>query len=723
MHQTPSSIYKTGHNCRVTAHARHMRVLVDYANYYEALHSSILKARKSIFVLGWDIDSRIELKRGSDVDRSGEPVTFYDVICKCARDNPGLQIYLNKWDYSFFFMKQREPLWDRKWAQCDLANIYHCLDGMVPLGACHHQKIVVIDDEVAFWGGMDVAQGRWDKRQHHPKNHHRADPGGLPNPDTLHRFGPYHDIQAVLSGPAVAAFAQQVRERWALACDIPTLAYQAPASEDALPASWPDGFAPQFENARIAIARTVPPMKGQKQVQEIKHMLLDEIAQAKSFIYMENQYVACMDIARALNRALRDNPDLRVLIVSCDHPQGIMEAKVMWAKRVIFRDTISQGGVADRVAMVNPISSENDITKPVHIHSKLTIIDDRYLHIGSANICDRSMGMDTEWDVSLAGDNDALRAQIRAVRDDLIREHCGREIADIQSIIADGQSVQTFLQDVPTSRQHFRELDDEEYRQQRFLKLAQFVGDPKKPIIPTDWTIRFHRGPQRRGFIQAAWRITAVAAVFAVLALVWQFTPLSQYANAEAAATMFGRMGDSPTALAWGIGLYTLGGVLFFPITVMTAASVVAFGPIKGVIVGFAGALASGVIGYGVGRAVTIARLKKFFGGKTDKVMKKIEGSGVIGVAAIRSVPIAPYPLANMVFGASGISLAAFVIGTFLGLLPGKVALALAGDSLVDVVKQPSAENIAYVVLGLAIWAGVIFLSHRAAKRWQGKKA
>jgi len=719
----PSALYKPGHNCRTIETARHACVLIDYATYYDALYSSLLKAKKSIFVLGWDIDSRIELRRGEDVDYSGAPVTFSDVVCKVAKERPDVQVYLNKWDYSYFFMKQREPLWQHKWEKCGLENIHPCLDGVVPLGACHHQKIVVIDDELAFWGGMDVAQGRWDKREHHPRNHHRADPGGLPSPDTLHKFGPYHDIQAVLCGPAVRAFAQQVRERWKLASDIEPVPYQPPADMDALPASWPDDHKPGFDNAAIAVARTVPPMKGEKLVDEVRHLLLDEIAQAKNFIYMENQYVANLEIARALNKALRANPDLRVLIVSCDHPQGIMEAKVMWANRVRFRDVIEEGGAADRVAMVNPISSENGLTKPVHIHSKLTIIDDRYLHIGSANICNRSMGLDTEWDVSIAGDEDAIRKQITATRNDLIREHCGREIADIQNIITSQKSVQTFLEDVPTSRQHFRRLEDEEYRDQRFIKLATFFGDPKKPLIPTDWTIRFHRGPQRRAFYQGLARFGILIAVIAALAAIWRFTPLSDYTNTQTAASLFARMGDSPSAIAWGIGLYTIGGLIFFPITVMTAAAVVAFGPIKGVIVGFAGALMSGVLGYAVGRAVRMERLKKFFGDRSEKVMKKIKGSGVIGVALIRSVPLAPYPLINMVFGASGISLAAFIIGTFLGLAPGKVALALAGDSLVNVVKDPSPANIGYVAIGIAVWIAVIAGSHTLAKRWQDKAA
>src|SRR5690606_24143191 len=139
---------------------------------------------------------------------------FFDLICWKAKANPDLQIYLNRWDYSIFFMREREQFWAHKWNSAKLPNIHICMDDVVPLSACHHQKIAVIDDEIAYWGGMDVALGRWDFRQHHVKNKNRADPAQLPHINEKEKFEPYHDIQAVLSGPAARSMAEWARYRW-----------------------------------------------------------------------------------------------------------------------------------------------------------------------------------------------------------------------------------------------------------------------------------------------------------------------------------------------------------------------------------------------------------------------------------------------------------------------------------------------------------------------------
>src|SRR5690606_25139494 len=80
-------------------------------------------------------------------------------------------------------------------------------DDKHPLGSSHHQKVVVIDDEVAFVGGLDLTHGRWDTPEHRPIEPFRRDAQGR-----LAR--PNHDVQAVLSGPAAATLGDLCRDRW-----------------------------------------------------------------------------------------------------------------------------------------------------------------------------------------------------------------------------------------------------------------------------------------------------------------------------------------------------------------------------------------------------------------------------------------------------------------------------------------------------------------------------
>lgn len=713
------AIFRPGVNCWRVEKADYLSIVVDYGNYYRDLRESIIKARHSIFILGWDIDSRIELLRGEDAEHEDIPVIFYDLICWKARHNPEVQIYLNKWNHSIFFSRQRELFWERKWRSTNLPNIHFCLDGMIPMGACHHQKVAVIDDETAYWGGMDVALGRWDFREHHVKNYDRADPSGLPNPDKVTHFSPYHDIQAVMAGPSATALARLVRNRWNDACDTEPLPLRQPDRGDP-PFTWPDSDPPDFENVKVALARTIPAMQGQPATEEIYRLFLDEIAKAEEFIYIENQFLCCDDIAKAINKRLHERPRLRVLALSCREPQGIMERKSMWGGRVQFRDLIEKGGVADRVLLTFTSSRENNEKDVVRIHSKLMIVDDKWMHLGSANINNRSMGMDTECDVTIIGSTEAARKKIVSVRNDLIREHCGWEIEDIQKVIENNEPVSSFLNPLPTSTQHLHRINDELYRKEKFIGLARLFADPRHPILHSRMTIPFHHGRQRRQ-LQRTLAVLGAVLVFALLmSSLWKHTPLADWVTAENLEHIFRQAEQSPIAMLWVCVIYIIGGLVFVPVTLMTGAVIIVFGGMKGFIFSLIGATISSIVGFMVGKWIGLHNLKRI-SKHTEYALDKISNAGVIGVAIVRTLPIAPFSLINLVFGVSGVPLLTFVLGTILGLLPGKITISLLGDSLSDVVKNPDPENIMYAVFGFFLWLAVMLGCNKFAKNWQDK--
>src|ERR1700761_5041132 len=101
------SIFEPGRNCWRENMATQASLLVDYANYYRAVYESICKARRSVFILGWDIDTRIELVRGADLQKAKCPVTVLELINWKARQNPDIRFYVNKWNYSYFFAQDR----------------------------------------------------------------------------------------------------------------------------------------------------------------------------------------------------------------------------------------------------------------------------------------------------------------------------------------------------------------------------------------------------------------------------------------------------------------------------------------------------------------------------------------------------------------------------------------------------------------------------------------
>ena len=203
--------------------------------------------------------------------------------------------------------------------------------------------------------------------------------------------------------------------------------------------------------------------------------------------------------------------------------------------------------------------------------------------------------------------------------------------------------------------------------------------------------------------------------------MLWSHTPLAEYADTEKLADLFKKAQNSPFALLWVTVIYVVGGLLFFPVTILSGAVILVFGAVKGFIFSLVGAIASGVLGYSIGRWLGKDRLEKIFP-KSKKITEKIKDSGVIGVAVIRTLPIAPYSLMNLIFGVVNVSLAAFIMGTILGLAPGKLMLAIFGESVVHAFKEPTTENAIYAVLGLAGWIGVGWLCNKAAKNWQDYK-
>ncbi|HTK84572.1 MAG TPA: VTT domain-containing protein [Patescibacteria group bacterium] len=714
------SLFQEGKNCWRVEKVSRAAMLIDCANYYRALHEAIFKAQHSIFILGWDIDSRIELLRGSEAKEAGCPATFFDLIQWKARCHPQMEIYLNRWNYSIFFVEQREAFSDLKWRIHSPPNIHYCLDGQIPYGASHHQKVVVIDDEIAFCGGMDVALARWDHREHHPKEAGRADPANLAGPEKKVPFDPYHDIQIVVSGPIAAAFGELARERWRLAAGFDPIAVRQANFENA-PYAWPASAKTCLSNVDAAIALTIPPEYDQPPVKQIERLYIDLIRRAEKFIYMENQYYTHLPVAYALNRQLRKKPDLRVLAVGCHNPHGRIEGESMWSGRVKFGDVLRSGGVADRALLAYPMSREDGEEKDIHIHSKIMIIDDRYLRVGSSNCNHRSMGFDTECDLVIEAD-EATRPAIAAIRNDLIREHTGRELADIERLAQGEAKVEEFLTYLSHSRQHLCKINDEKYRRTPLGKISRKLGDPEKPIIPGEWTMPYRYAGTKRNLPQRLFVTIFILALVIGFALLWKVTPLAEYASTDKIVELLERIRSSPWAIPVTLGLYLVGGLIFFPVNILTAATAIAFGPVPGAIISMVGSMLGAAIGFLVGRWLGLRSLRVFLGALPEKAAQYAKNSNVAGITMLRLIPIAPFGTINMALGVANVPFRTYLAGTFLGLLPGKLVVVFLGTSLLNLIEHPDTKSILFTAAIASAWIAIVIMSHFIVRRWQERR-
>ena len=213
--------------------------------------------------------------------------------------------------------------------------------------------------------------------------------------------------------------------------------------------------------------------------------------------------------------------------------------------------------------------------------------------------------------------------------------------------------------------------------------------------------------------------VMVIAALAAALVVASHFIPWLSTDNInafleESRGTYFAL----PTVLM----VYVVGGFFFFPVTVMSLAVSAIFGPIWGPLYGILGALLSSASMFGVGKVAGNAGLRKIGGPKVEAVDAKLKTSGIVGVAAIRMLPIAPFSLVNLVAGISSIGLMQFLVGTFLGMFPPMIAKGLVGDSITQIFRNPSPETISYLVGGIVLWGLMIWGSQKLAKSYQARK-
>lgn len=237
-------IVQPGRNCWRVERASRFYCIQDAADYFRLVRQAVLNARKSVFSLGWDIASHLDLL--PDGGATDAPTRLDKLLEYAARRRPDLRCYILTWDYGALYTLERDPLtrWRLGWRMP--RGVRFGFDAHHPVGASHHQKIVVVDDQLAFCGGIDLTGHRWDTCAHRPDEPARITMGGEP-------YGPYHEVQAMVTGPAAASLGELARDRWrALGEDrMPSLSM---STEDL----WPSDVTPDLNNVDVAISRTMP---------------------------------------------------------------------------------------------------------------------------------------------------------------------------------------------------------------------------------------------------------------------------------------------------------------------------------------------------------------------------------------------------------------------------------------------------------------------------------
>jgi len=203
-------------------------------------------------------------------------------------------------------------------------------------------------------------------------------------------------------------------------------------------------------------------------------------------------------------------------------------------------------------------------------------------------------------------------------------------------------------------------------------------------------------------------RITVLLGLFA-LAAAWQWLIPNRWPDFEALTAWQRSFQTHPLAPLMVIAAYVLGGIVLFPVTILTAATLMTFGPVMGNLYGLAGWLASASLGFCVGRYIGQDWLSGLLDKRFEGLRCVFKRRGLLAVLGLRVVPVAPFSIVNIFIGASGIRFCDFILGSILGRIPGIVAFTLFAVQLQSLAHSISLAKFLMVMVGLT----AVFVAHR----------
>ncbi len=340
-----------------------VEVLVDGSTYLPAVAEAISGAKSHVHLLGWCFSPELNLTREE------EPVVLRNLLSDVARR---IDVRLLVWEGAPFrvFRPTKRDVQSYMKIFTRGTDIQAETDSCVRLKYSHHEKIVVVDDEVAFVGGIDLTLDG-------------GDPFDTPKHPSRGQIG-WHDAAIRIEGPAVADVANHFRLRW-----------RGPG-EERLPEPEPQ---PAKGDVELQVVRTIPEdvfvtmPQGEFSVFESYTRALRS---AQRLVYLENQFFWSPEVVAILVDKLREPPsdNFRVVAVLPAHPNDGADVS-----RGAISALINADDGNERFLACTLYARTGPLRDLVYVHAKIGIVDDRWFTIGSANLNERSMFNDSEVNV------------------------------------------------------------------------------------------------------------------------------------------------------------------------------------------------------------------------------------------------------------------------------------------------------------------------------------
>lgn len=675
--------------------------MVDGDSYYRAFREALMQAERYICILAWDLKGEIELLRGTNKN-DDLPTKLVDFLYALLDSKPDLEIRILLWDYSMVYLGEREWLPFSRFRQDPHPRLHLATDSAINTGASHHQKVVIADGSFAFCGGLDLSTWRWDTQEHKPEESHRVTPEG-------EHYQPYHDIHAAVTGPAARTLDQLCRDRWERGTGE-AAPWARPTDDNQI---WPESLEPNFKKASAAFALTYSAYKDYPEVQHIERLHLDMIAAAERYIYIENQYLSSHTITDALIERLKEPDGPEIIIVLTQDTGGWLEEGTLGLLRCRLLEKLVEADRHERFGAFFPhVSDEDGNESQVYVHAKVMICDDRAVMIGSANLSNRSMKVDSEVMMALGLDEDAASAPELLRR--LLGIHLGTSQETIDQTLSESDSINTTIRKLREGSRH--QLKDLEIGcanpVTRKLADTQLL-DPDEPIDIGYWfkkTIPIGgNGPTALPHNWARYAKIAGGVLVVFLIGIGLKEAWGSVIDKESVETFFQSLNQSAWTLPLLFGIFFLAGLTGISLNLLLVSATLVIGPWSAFFAGFFGSLLGAVAGFYIGKFAGQPILEKFFADHLNQLSKKIQNRGVLSVALLRLVPIAPFVVINLVAGLSKLKLRTFIGGSVLGMLPGMAGVVFVTYQAKSAYTDPSWQTWVLLALGLAALIGLTF--------------
>jgi phosphatidylserine/phosphatidylglycerophosphate/cardiolipin synthase-like enzyme/uncharacterized membrane protein YdjX (TVP38/TMEM64 family) len=695
------TILKEGENCWRIAPAERVAFLVDGEAFFAAFAAAVERAQQSVFIVGWDIDSGIRLWR-DEVSRD-LPAELGNFLNAVVARRKRLRVYILDWDFALLYALEREPLPSLRFGWRGDRRLRFALDDNHPVGASQHQKLVVVDDRVAFVGGFDLARNRWDTPEHAPDDERRVDRGSS--------YPPFHDVQMLVEGEAAAALGELARERWRRATG------ERPRSPKGTPGDpWPPGLGAALSRVEVAISRTSHAWEGQPEVCEVKRLYLDAIAAARSGIFIESQYFTSAAVGDALAGRLQEKDGPEVVLVLPRECSGWLEENTMGVLRARLLRRLSEADRFNRLRVFYPERSDLG-GRSIQVHSKVMVVDDLLVRVGSANLNNRSMGLDSECDLAIeAGTREEVREAIRVFRNRLLGEHLGVSLQRMEAALAAEGSMIRAIEALRHPPRFLAPLRAQVEPWVDMLVPDATLIDPERPariedladaLVPPEEKARKSARPRAVGLLLLLGATLALAAA-------WRWTPLSEWLDLQTLKEWGATFRENRYALLLVLAAYLLGGLVLVPVTLLILVTAFTFPPVEAVLYALGGSLLSALSTFGLGRLLGRETVRRLAGARLNRLSRWLGRRGLVAMTAVRLFPVAPFTVVNMVAGTSHIRLRDFTFGTLLGMVPGVLAITVFERSLEQAVAEPATGN--FLLLG-AVLVAVVGLAW-GVRRW-----